>query len=103
MAACVEKAKFNKAVMIVRAALHLDTSQKKATSFSSLLEQYVPYLLVKAQLQNYCKQTQDEAKALGMRSVDLKSNDTICTIFYWVCAAAKVNFHLDITGLALTL
>ncbi|KAJ2926303.1 hypothetical protein H1R20_g10790, partial [Candolleomyces eurysporus] len=95
-AACLDKAAFNKALRIVHAALDVGTSTRKQESYASLLDKYVSHPLLRTQLEKYCTQVERDAKALGMKATDLRTHEMICTIVYWVCAAAKVHELPDV-------
>ncbi|KAF6748481.1 hypothetical protein DFP72DRAFT_1074100 [Ephemerocybe angulata] len=60
-ASCLKKADFNKAQQIIRAALGSGLNIEKAET--------------------------EEAKKLKMKM----TKDTVCTVFYWVCASAKLK------------
>lgn len=90
-AACLDKPAFNKALRIVQAALEVKSQTKKQESYASLLNKLVSHPLLRTQLERYCTQVESEAKALGMKATDLRTHEMICTIVYWVCAAARVS------------
>ncbi|KAF5311702.1 hypothetical protein D9611_009551 [Ephemerocybe angulata] len=86
-ASCLKKADFNKAQQIIRAALGSGSTSKKAETYTSLAERYVHHTILRALLVDFCHQTEEEAKKLKMKM----TKDTVCTVFYWVCASAKLK------------
>ncbi|EAU86135.2 hypothetical protein CC1G_03346 [Coprinopsis cinerea okayama7 len=87
-ASCLNKASFKKAYQILKTVLQDNKTKGKRLTCEMLLRKYIVALLA-AQLGEMCQLAQGEVMQLGMKASQI-TNEVMCGIFLWVCAAAKV-------------